>query len=167
MREAEPGISERRRLCRILLGLDDQPAAIVRRRQGRKHRAKIDAAVARHGKDAVENCGEKARIAGTDASEDVAPHILAVDVRDAVSVTPGEDGRIDAGKGQVPGVEKQGDTVARRRHQAVDFRLAFDHSSDVVVVDEADPAPRQALGKVGQPAAEIAPAAIAEPRAAG
>jgi hypothetical protein len=90
-----------------------------------------------------------------------------VDVRDAVSVTPGEDGRIDAGKGQVPGVEKQGDTVARRRHQAVDFRLAFDHSSDVVVVDEADPAPRQALGKVGQPAAEIAPAAIAEPRAAG
>src|SRR5260370_33898594 len=77
MREAEPGISERRRLCRILLGLDDQPAAIVRRCQGRKHRAKIDAAVARHGKDAVENGGGEARIARPDPTQDVAAYILA------------------------------------------------------------------------------------------
>src|SRR5205823_5702440 len=88
MRVTQPGISERRRLCRILLGLDDQPPAIMRRRQGREHLGKVDAAVARHGKDAVENGIEKARIAGANASEHVAPHILAVDMPDAASITP-------------------------------------------------------------------------------
>src|SRR5262245_7435335 len=92
MSKTEPGISERRRLCRILIGLDDQPAAIVHRRQRREHPAKIDAAVARHGKDAVENGIEKTLVACSNAGEDVVPHILAVDMRDAVSVTPGERG---------------------------------------------------------------------------
>ena len=48
---------------------------------------------------AVQDGVEKARIASSDAGEDIAPHILTVDMRDAVSVAPGEDGRIGAGKG--------------------------------------------------------------------
>src|SRR5437667_1290661 len=99
MRETEPGISERRRLRRILLGLHNQPAAIIRSRQGREHLAKIDAAVARHGKDVVENGLEKARIASADMSEGVSPHVFAMHMRNAVSITPREGGRIAAGEG--------------------------------------------------------------------
>src|SRR5262245_61062796 len=53
-----------------------------------------------------------------DAGEHMPPHILAVDMRDAVSVTPGERGWIGAGKDQVRGIEKKAQAVAGRCHQA-------------------------------------------------
>src|SRR5215472_18340832 len=88
MRVAELGISERWRFCRILLGLDHQPAAVMYCRQSREELAKIDAAVARHGKDAVENAIEKTRIGRANPGEHVAPHILAMGMVDARPVAP-------------------------------------------------------------------------------
>ena len=105
-------------------------------------RAKIDAAVARHRKDAVENSVEKTRIGGMDPSENVAPHILAVDMPDAVSVTPRERNWIGTGKGQMPRVEDQADAVIGRLHQAVYLGRALDHRANVVMVDELDAPPR-------------------------
>src|SRR5215469_3121495 len=97
MRVAELGISERWRFCRILLGLDHQPAAVMYCRQSREELAKIDAAVARHGKDAVENAIEKTRIGRANPGEPVAPR---------------EAGGISTGKDQMPRVEEQNDAVA-------------------------------------------------------
>ena len=165
MPETKSGVSERRRLGRILLGLDDQPPAIVRRRQGREHLVKIDAAVAWHSKDAVENGVEKAHIAGADEIEHVASHILAVHMRDAGSVPPGESAWIDAREDQMRRVEEEADAVTCRLYQAVDFDLAFDHCSHVMVVNEANAALQQALGNLGQPPAEIQPAAMSRGRA--
>jgi hypothetical protein len=63
--------------------LDNQPAVVGRRNELREHPGGIDTAVARHGKDTIENSIEKARIAGANASEHLAPDILAVDMPDA------------------------------------------------------------------------------------
>jgi hypothetical protein len=60
--KTKPGISERRRLCGVLFGLDNQPALVIRGRKFGEHTHKIDAAVARHGEQAVENGVEKARL---------------------------------------------------------------------------------------------------------
>ena len=62
----------------------------------------------------------------------------------------------------MPGIKEKADTVAGDRHQAIDFGLALDHRSHMVMVREANAAPQQALGKVGQPAPEIVPVVVAK-----
>ena len=71
-----------------------------------------------------------------------------------------------AGEGQMPRVEEEADAVACRRHQAVDFGLALDDRSHMVMIDQADAAPRQMLRKLGQPGAKGVPVPVGELRPA-
>ena len=62
----------------------------------------------------------------------------------------------------MPGIKEKAYTVAGDRHQAIDFGLALDHRSHMVMVREANAALQQALGKLGQPAPEIVPVVVAK-----
>ena len=137
MQEAAAGIHQGRCLGRVLLCLDNKPAAVIRRLQRDEHCAEIDPAVTRHGEDAIKHGVEKALIGGASACQHTRPDVLAVDMADARSMPPCDIGRVGAGKGQMPGVEQQTDAAAGRRHQAVDFRWCLDDGPHVVVIGQA------------------------------
>jgi hypothetical protein len=150
----------------ILFGLDNQPAVVIQCGKFGEHARKIDAAVTRHGKHTVENGVEKARVAGADPCQNLAPDILAMDMPDAIPVPPNECGWIDTGIDSMSGIQKQADFVAGHCHQAIDFGPALDHGPHMVMVDEPDAGRGQVLGKLGQPSAQIVPVAGGEPRPA-
>src|SRR5882672_5694414 len=80
------GILERRRLHRVLLGLDDGPAAVADAREQLGERREIDSAVAWHGKDTGQHRIEKAPILGLRLLEHLEADILAMNMIDAVGV---------------------------------------------------------------------------------
>jgi hypothetical protein len=157
MREAAAGVHQGRRLGRVLLRLNHEPAAVIRRLERGERCGEIDRTVARHGKDAVEHGVEKALIRGTSACQHSWPDILAVDMVDSPSMPPCDIGRVGAGKSQVAGVEQQTDAAAGRRHKTVDFGRGLDHRPHVVVIGKAEAPFRQAVGQLGEADAEIAP----------
>src|SRR5580765_8484284 len=61
---AHLGVLERRRLDRVLLSLDDDPAAVADAREQLRERREVDAAVAGHGEDAGQHRIEEAPVFG-------------------------------------------------------------------------------------------------------
>src|SRR6266478_6402894 len=113
---ADPGIGQRMRLRRVLLGLDDQPTLVARLFQHGKKRRIVDRAVARHGEDPLHHGIEKAAVGVAHAFEHRTADILAVDVVDARDVAPHHGKRVTAGIGEMAGIEQQPDRRSGERH---------------------------------------------------
>src|SRR6266568_6060428 len=78
----------------VLLGLDHQPAAIAMIAQHANERGEIDRPVAGHRKGAVDDGLEKAPVAVARQPYHRRPHVLAVDVTDALDVFRSEERRV-------------------------------------------------------------------------
>src|SRR2546422_252943 len=116
------GIAIGRRHDRILLRLDDEPAAIVVAPQDRDQRAEIDGPVAGHGECAVDHGFEEAPVAVAREPDHVGPHVLAVHVANTRDVLLEYRDCITARERHVAAVEQQADFVAGVRHEAIDVR---------------------------------------------
>lgn len=166
MRIPDPRVFERRRLCRILLGLNHQPTVVTGGGERCQHSGEADTAVARDGENAIEDRVEEASVARLYTAEHVGPHILAMHMADAAGVAARDGGRVGVGESQMPGIEQQPHILAGRFHQPLDLTRGLDHGSHVMVVGEPNAAPRQFVGQVCHPVPEMPPFTVAQPRPA-
>ena len=155
---AHLGIAIRGRDDGILLGLDDQPAAVAVAAQDVDQRAKVDGAVAGHGERAVDHRFEEAPVA-------VARHPRS---RPAARPCNGRGTRarrasssiatgIAAGERHVPAVEQQADVVAGVLHQPVDVGRRLDVRAHVMVIREAHAVRRACAARTRHALAVLAP----------
>src|SRR6185295_19814764 len=81
---------QRIRSCRVLLGLDHDPARIAGKRA--ENRRIIDAAVARHGENARDHGIEEAQSLAPRVRHHAGAHVLGMHVADARAMAPREHG---------------------------------------------------------------------------
>ena len=103
----------------VLLGFDDEPAAIAVVAQDTKQRVEIHAAVTGHREGTVDDGFEKAPVAVRRNAYDRRAHVLAVHVADTAHVAGERRNGIAAGEGHMTAVEQQADFLAGAGHQFV------------------------------------------------
>src|SRR5208283_4449003 len=104
---------------RILLGLNHDPSRIVGK--SLEHAGEVDAAVAGHGVDALENGIEEGPVFRFGLGGDVFANVLGVDVADPAGVGLRHANGVAARPGDVAGVEQQLYRGAGPGHEAVDL----------------------------------------------
>src|SRR5882724_7004588 len=147
---AHLGVLERRRLDRVLLGLDDGPAAVADVGEQLRERREIDPAVARYGEDAGQHGVEEAPVLGLRVLEHLEADVLAVDMVDAVGMPLRHPQWIAAGIGDVAGVHEQPDRRTGVGHQQIDLGLGLDDRAHMVVIGHGHAALGHVLGQDGQ-----------------
>ena len=142
--ETHPRIGQRMRDRRILLGLDDEPAGILGLPQCLEQRRIPEGAIARHGEDTGDDGIEEARIGRPHAVQDLATHVLAMDMIDARMVAPRDGERVGAGIRQMPGIEEEADGIAFTdyHHTIADLYMSLVRASyRVDLMMEPEPTP--------------------------
>ena len=98
---------------RILLGLDDEPAAVARGAHETGERGEVDGAVAGDGEHATAYRVVEAVVAGADGRHLLGAHVLQVDVDDSVAEAVDEARVVESGRDGMAGIEEQAQFRAR------------------------------------------------------
>ncbi|SSL81927.1 Uncharacterised protein [Klebsiella pneumoniae] len=139
----QPGIcaaggGQRRRHRRVLLGFDNQPAAVVAVPDKVEDRRIVDAAVAWDGKQPGAHRLVKAQVFPIQTPQHLRTHVFQMQMADTVAIFVQYARDLDPGDKGVPGIKRQPDVVMGVRQKPLQLVIVLHQHHQMMVIGQLE-----------------------------